>query len=311
MQYFSHTLDFTIEEPSVITLGKFDGLHRGHELLIQTMREQSRARNLKTVVFTFDIPPRASVENVDVRVITTNPEKHQILDAIGLDYLVECPFTPEVRSMEPKRFITWMVEKLSVRCFVVGKDFCFGRNRSGNYKTLETYAKELGYEVIVLDKMMEDGRDISSTFVREEIAAGHMAKANHLLGYPYFIEGVIVHGNQLGRTIGIPTINIMMPHDKVYPLFGVYASMVTIDNKKYYGVTNVGKKPTISDYNPIGIETYLIDFEEDVYGKSAKVEFMDFLRAEQRFDSVPDLQEQMKKDIEKTREYYRNVTNLC
>ena len=297
MQYIHNTLDFKIEEDTVITLGKFDGLHRGHELLMENLLTWREKYHYKAVVFTFDIPPKRQVNGVDTRVLTTNEEKYAIFERTGVDYLIECPFTPEVMGMEPKTFIEWMVRSLRVKCFVMGSDFHFGHNRAGDYKALKQYAKEYGYEVVVLDKMQEDGRDISSTYIREEINLGRIEKANHLLGYEFFVKSAIIHGKQLGRKIGIPTINMELPQEKLLPPNGVYATRVFLDGRWYKGVTNVGCKPTVSDSTLIGVETHILDFDEDVYGKVAEVCFLHYIRPEQKFASIDELQKQMQRDV--------------
>ena len=194
MKYIRNTVDFQIEEDTVISLGKFDGIHRGHELLMERLAEKKR-EGLKAAIFTFDIPPRRNVQHVEAKVLTTNEEKMHIFEEMGIDYLIECPFTEEVMHMEPEDFIRMLVERLHVKCVVAGEDFRFGHNRRGDYRMLQEYAGKLGYEALILKKMKEDARDISSTFVREEIAAGNIEKANHLLGYRYFVKGMVKPGN--------------------------------------------------------------------------------------------------------------------
>ena len=306
MKYIKNTTDFLIEEPTVISLGKFDGIHRGHELLLEQLLKKKK-EGLATVIFTFDIPPKKKLEEEDVKVLTTNEEKMHMFDTFGIDYLIECPFTQEVMSMEPEDFIRMLVSKLSVKCIVAGEDFCFGHNRRGNYKMLQRYAELLSYEAIILPKMKEDARDISSTYVREEIAAGRIEKANKLLGYSYFVSGIVEHGNRLGRTIGFPTINIIPPANKLLPDFGVYITKVTIDGESYQGVTNVGCKPTIEGKNPIGIETYILDFNQDVYGKNACVTFLKKIRNECKFPNIEALSEQMRIDVNKAKDYFSLV----
>lgn len=308
MEFINKTLDFHVAEPSVITMGKFDGLHRGHETLIEILKEKNASEGLKSIVFTFDIPPKSEVTGVEAKVLTTNEEKRYIFEEAGVDYLIECPFTKEVMCMEPRAFVEWIVKSLNVKCIVVGNDFHFGHKRAGDYQLLQEMSKELSYEVIVLNKLKEDNRDISSTFIREEIAKGNIKKANHLLGYSYFVKGKVVHGKKIGRTIGIPTVNLILSEDKLLPPFGVYATRIQVKDKEYFGVTNVGRKPTIAGNNPIGVETYIIDFSQDVYDEIITVRFTEFLRPEKKFDSIEDLKYQMSADIIKTISYYKNVT---
>lgn len=311
MKYIRHTLDFYIEESSAVTLGKFDGLHRGHELLMQNLMDICKETQLSSVVFTFDIPPKAKVDDVSCKVLTTNEEKQHIFNSTGVDYLIECPFTQAVMCMEPKEFIKWIVTKLHMKYVVVGEDFRFGHNRMGNYQTLIDYEQTFGYQTIVVKKMQENGRDISSTYIREEIAAGNIKKANHLLGYAYFVKSHVIHGNRIGRTIGIPTINMQFSKEKLLPPNGVYVTRVEVDDKSYMGVTNVGSKPTVSDSGQVGVETYIIDFCQDVYDKEAVVSFLEFIRTEKKFGSIEELQQQMLSDIDYTKKYYKNVTYLC
>ena len=306
MKYIRNTVDFQIEEDTVISLGKFDGIHRGHELLMERLAEKKR-EGLKAAIFTFDIPPRRNVQHVEAKVLTTNEEKMHSFEEMGIDYLIECPFTEEVMHMEPEDFIRMLVERLHVKCIVAGEDFRFGHNRRGDYRMLQEYAGKLGYEALILKKMKEDARDISSTFVREEIAAGNIEKANHLLGYRYFVKGMVKHGNQIGRTIGIPTINLIPPEEKLLPPFGVYVSEVAIGEERYQGVTNVGCKPTIEGNNPVGVETYLLDFHENVYDRIVTVEFISKIRAEHKFENIEALKEQMENDIAYTEAYFRNL----
>lgn len=303
MKYIKNTTEFFIKEPTVISLGKFDGIHRGHELLLEQLMKK-KGEGLSTVIFTFDIPPKKVVNAEDAKVLTTNEEKMHMFETFGIDYLIECPFTPEVMNLEPEAFIEMLVKNLSVKCIVAGEDFCFGHNRRGNYQMLLDMAEELSYEAIILPKMKEEERDISSTFVREEITAGRIEKANKLLGYPYFVSGEVKHGNRIGRTIGFPTINLIPPENKLLPSFGVYITKVTIDGISYQGVTNVGCKPTIEGKNPVGIETYILDFKQDVYDKIVIVTFIKKIRDEQKFPNLDALLEQLRLDEQAARYYF-------
>lgn len=302
MEYIRETTEIYIAEPTVLSLGKFDGLHMGHKLLVDTMLKKKQ-EGLKTVMFTFDIPPRVIVGKEQPNVLTTNEEKEQIFAQTGIDYLIEYPFNETIRNMEPEEFIQMLVEKLHVKCIVAGTDFHFGHNRSGNYETLQKAGPLYGFETIIVEKKEYEHRDISSTFIREEIMAGNMEKANMLLGYEYFVKGEVVHGRKLGRTLGIPTVNLMPPVEKLLPPFGVYVSRVVIEGKTYGGMSNIGKKPTIEGENPVGVETHIFDYNEDVYGKEIEVQFLSYIRNEKKFDSVEKLKEQMTRDIQQGKAY--------
>ncbi len=307
MKYIKNTTEFYIEENTVLSLGKFDGIHRGHELLLSHMAAKKK-EGLAAAIFTFDIPPSRNVLGAASKVLTTNAEKMHIFERLGVDYLIECPFTQEIRCMEAEAFIGKIARQLHVKCMVVGEDFRFGHQRRGDYRMLLAQEKQLGYQAIVVEKMQEDERDISSTFIREEIAAGNIAKANHLLGYRYFVTGEVVHGNQFGRTMGIPTMNQLPPEEKLLPPNGVYVTETVIGEKRYRGITNVGCKPTVGEKNPIGVETHLFDFEEDVYGRIVTVEFLASVRSERRFSSVEELKSQMQRDIVCGRTFFETVT---
>lgn len=303
MKYIKNTIEFFIEEPTAISLGKFDGIHRGHELLLEQLLKKKQ-EGYKTVIFTFDIPPKKVLDSEDIKVLTTNEEKMHMFEAIGIDYLIECPFIPQMMNMEAENFIEMLVKKLSVKCIVAGEDFCFGHNRRGNYQMLKEYADKLSYETIILPKMKEEKRDISSTFVREEISAGRIEMANKLLGYPYFVSGQVKHGNRIGRTIGFPTVNLIPPKNKLLPEYGVYITKVTIDGIVYHGITNVGCKPTIEGENPVGIETHILDFKQDVYDKVIIVTFIKRIREERKFPNLESLLEQMHLDVSEARYYF-------
>jgi len=291
-------MNLELTEDTVLSLGKFDGLHRGHELLMQTVFSR-KAKGLKAAVFTFDIPPGKAAQGLPAQVITTNGEKQRLFKERGVDYLIECPFTDQIMHMEAERFIEEIAKRLRVRCVVVGTDFHFGHERRGDYQMLRKYSSTYGYEAVVVEKMQYGGRDISSTFIREELLKGNIGLANKLLGYPYFFHGEVVHGNQLGRTIGFPTVNILPPPEKLLPPFGVYVSRTVVDGRCYGSITNIGKKPTVSGDHavPAGAETYLYGFDRNVYGKKIRVDILEYVRPEMRFSGTGELKKQLKKDI--------------
>ncbi|MDD7739118.1 MAG: bifunctional riboflavin kinase/FAD synthetase [Fusicatenibacter sp.] len=305
MKYINKTLDFRTGCDSVVTLGKFDGLHRGHMLLINRILETGNRENLETVVFTFDILPQSKVGHAVQRQLLTNEERSRMLRKIGIDCLVECPFVDEVMHMSPIKFIQEiLVERLHAKRIVVGCDFRFGYQREGNAKMLKELGPVYGFETEIIEKATMDDREISSTWVKEALKQGDMELVSKLLGYHYTIRGEVVHGHALGRTIGVPTINQIPPKEKLLPPFGVYVSEVRITGKRYFGITNIGVKPTVLE-NFTGVETNLFDCEGDLYGQTAEVSLLKYLRPETKFPSMEKLKMQLNLDEQEGRDYVR------
>jgi riboflavin kinase/FMN adenylyltransferase len=305
MKYIQGVEEFRLNEPTAVTLGKFDGVHIGHQKLISIVKEKAIQNDVLSVAFTFDRIPLSICPQNFQHFITTNTERKRIMEEYGLDVEVEYPFTERLMNTEPEEFIKHIIiGKLNAKYVVVGTDYRFGKNRLGNVDMLIEKGPEYGFETIVVEKEKYQEREISSTYVREELKLGHMETANMLLGRPYSIYGIVAKGNQLGRTIDIPTVNIYPSESKLLPPNGVYASVTEFDGKKYYGVTNVGTKPTVSDDFEISVETNIFDFDRDIYGKSINVSLMHFLRPEMKFESIEALQKQMKSDAEFARDMF-------
>ncbi|MCR5545230.1 MAG: bifunctional riboflavin kinase/FAD synthetase [Lachnospiraceae bacterium] len=306
MEYIKNIDDIEFEYETSVTVGKFDGIHRGHEFLAERIVENAEAFQRKSVVVTFDKSPRVSLENnADIKNLITNEERAMILDNIGVDYLVELSFTKEMMSMEPETFLQFLCEKLHMKYIACGTDFTFGHYGKGNVDFLREKANVLHFDVDVIEKLKDVTRDISSTYIREEIIKGNIEKANDLLGYYYFVFGEIVHGNHIGTKMKMPTINILPTSDKLLPPNGVYVSKVIINGVSYNGVTNIGMKPTIEEEKKrIGVETHILNFEGDLYGKIAKVDFLHFVRPEKKFSSLDELANQISMDIGFAKEYF-------
>lgn len=297
MKVISDTLDFWIPEDSAVTLGKFDGIHRGHQKLIKKVLEQKK-QGLKSVAFTFGQMPGTVFLGSKGRTILTRKERREHFRAMGIDYMVECPFVVQIIQMEPEKFIEEiLVNQLHARYIAVGTDFHFGHNRRGDYQLLRKLSSKYGYQVEVVDKECLENAEISSSRVREELKKGHMKMVRELLGYPYYVSGTVVHGHRIGRTLGIPTTNILPDDEKMLPPNGVYLTKTVFDGEEYFGITNIGVKPTISGEEAKGIETHLFDFDRDLYGKELTVEFYAFERGECRFESLEKLKKQLEKDI--------------
>ncbi len=307
MKYLRDTLDFQLDKRSVVTLGKFDGLHRGHDKLISKTIELGK-KGYQTVVFTFDVSPLVKLGTKITRTLITNEERKILLERKGIDCLVECPFVPEVIQMEPEDFIREILAaQLRAAYIVIGPDFRFGYKRRGTPELLKEMASKYGYQVEILDKETQKDagvpREISSTWIRETLREGNVEKVNDLLGYRYFVKANVVRGRQLGRTWGLPTINQIPENGKLLPPFGVYATRTFVNGKEFYGISNVGVKPTVA-VPFAGVETYLFNCNENLYEKEAWVEFYHFVRPECKFDSVEELREQIQRDVAAGKRYF-------
>lgn len=305
MKHITELDNFTNERPSVVTLGKFDGVHRGHRKLLARVHEIARSRGYDAAVFTFSVSPQVQMGARKAKMLMTNSERAAYLREQNIDLLIECPFTEEIRTMEAGVFVEEiLIRRMQAKAVVVGTDFRFGLNRTGTPDFLRQYAEKGVFTVDIIEKEQDTKpRDISSTYIREELAEGRMEKVRELLGYPYFVTGEIVHGRHLGHTLGFPTINQVPDPEKMLPPNGVYFSRTRVGGKWYQGVSNVGVKPTVNG-NAMGIETYLFDCSLDLYGQKARVELLSYRRPEMKFASIEALKNQMDADIQSADEYF-------
>ena len=306
MIYFRGTKDIHLDH-TVVALGKFDGLHRGHQLLINKLKAYGK-KGFQTVVFTFDFHPMSLLTGKKQSLIYTKEERLKIVEEMGIDVLIEYPFTQETAHMMPEDFVRdVLVRDIGAKVIVVGTDFHFGKNRSGSILDLENLEEECGYHLIVVEKLQLDGKDISSTRIRASLEKGDMEEASALLGRNYSVSGEIIHGNALGRTIQVPTINQKVPSFKLLPPNGVYVSKIHWNDEVYYGITNIGTKPTVNDTSEKTVETNIFDFDKDVYGEKMVVELLHYHRKESRFSSVEALQTQLFKDIEFGKQFVAKI----
>lgn len=281
---------------TALTIGKFDGVHLGHQTLIQKVL-QNETEGYTSTVFTFDKFPSKLLSHQSSPSIITEEEKQAFLRKLGIKRYILFPFHKQTASIEPEQFVEEiLIEHMKVKKLYVGSDFRFGKNRAGDVSLLEKLSNVYGFEFEVVKKQQFQDSDISSTRIRECIRQGQMEEVTSMLGRPYELSGEIIHGNNLGHTIGIPTINQAFPIGKVMPALGVYCSKVTINEKIYYGITNIGSKPTVQDYLVYGIETHLFNCNEDLYGKQANTQLLYFVRPEQKFSSLHDLMQQLERD---------------
>lgn len=302
MKIISGTTQFHIDKKSAVAIGKFDGIHLGHKKLLSYILDQKQD-GLMSVVFTFDPTPEEFFTGRMVYQLFTRDEKRQAFEKMGIDVLIEFPLTDETARTEPEDFVRRiLVEQINADYIAAGTDVSFGDKGRGDQHLLRSLSKELSYELVLIDKVRIDGSEISSTRVRNEVSDGNMKMAKRLLGSNYFVSGIVEHGRHLGHTIGIPTVNLLPPIDKLLPPYGVYSSIVHVGEKTYGGMTNIGRKPTISDYEQVGVETYIYDFDGDLYGEYIEVELLRFVRPEMKFDSIDSLKMQIESDLETARE---------
>lgn len=302
MQIIERTCEFWLPERSAVAIGKFDGVHLGHRKLIHKMIEQKKEGLLATV-FTFDTSAAAFFGGEE-KELTTVSEKRHIFNELGVDVLIEFPLNRETAATEAHEFVhRYLAAQMRAAYICAGTDLSFGKNGAGDYALLEEYADRHGYRTELIDKVTVDGEAVSSTRVREAVRMGRMEDAARMLGTPYSVSGIVEHGKKLGRTIGMPTANILPEKDKLLPPNGVYHSKVIVDGRTYKGISNVGCKPTVNAEDVIGVETYLYDFTDDLYGQDIIVELLAFRRPEMKFDSVESLKKQMEADIAAGRDY--------
>lgn len=304
MEYIAGNTNFKFKNTAV-TLGKFDGIHLGHQQLINQAISY-KEQGLTAVMFSFLLHPDNLFSDKEFELIYTEEEKLVKLNHCGIDVLISYPFTEETRSMDPLDFIKEiLIDKLDVKVIIVGNDFRFGYQRKGDVDLLKQYEEVFGYKVIASEKRKWKNEVISSSAIRHALKEGNMESVNAMLGKPYTIRGEVIHGRKLGRTIGIPTINIIPQATKLLPPCGVYATKTLIDGVYHPGATNIGYKPTVGADEYIGVETYIFDYDNDLYGEMLEVEFLYYIRPEMKFGSIEELMTRMAEDMVITRKFFR------
>ncbi len=304
MIHIENTTEFQIEADTVVTIGKFDGIHKGHAMILHEVMSQKK-QGLLSAVFTFDTPPTSIFLKENQRVLTTNTEKRAMFEQMGVDALIEFPFYEKTAAISAESFIEdILVGMLHAKVVVVGTDCRFGHRGAGTYRLLQQYGSIYGYQTIIIEKECYLGQEISSSRIRTELEHGSITEVNQMLYQPYTIYGEVIHGRKLGRTLGMPTVNQLPEMNKLLPQNGVYYSRVYCQDQWYDGITNVGCKPTVSGDDIRGVETYIYDFDQNVYGNEIRVSLLQFARPEQRFASVEELKQQMLRDIENGRKWH-------
>lgn len=292
----------------VATIGNFDGVHLGHRQVLAQVKAKAQELGLPSVVITFEPQPREffAGDKAPPR-LTRFSEKYRLLQAEGMDRHLCLTFNERLRSMTAEQFVEELLLRgLAVEHFVVGDDFRFGCDRSGDYEMLRQAGERYGFTVVNTETFLSEEERVSSTRLRHVLEANDLATSAALLGRPYTVSGRVMHGQKLGRQLGVPTANVRM-HRFPCPLRGVYAVEVTGQTLKAQGVCNVGLRPTVCGQQPV-LETHLFDFDKDIYGQLLTVEFKQFIREERKFDGIDQLKEQIFKDIEEVRAYFSRTS---
>ena len=286
-----------MKEKTIFALGFFDGVHLGHQALLKACRELAEQNHCRTGVVTFTAHPDALVLGKAPVLLTTTEDRKRLLQAYGAQSVLELPFDKEIMTTHWSDFLTQLVQA-GAEGFVCGEDFRFGAGGNGTAKKLADFCESRNMPCAIVPEQVLDGGRISSTRIRELLEAGDAAAANRLLGHPHILSGVVTEGKQLGRELGFPTANLLLPDGVLIPKRGVYATKVAVGEKDYPAVTNVGTRPTV-DGQGVNAECHLIDFAGDLYSKEITVAFYEYLRPEQKFDSLEALQAQIAADTAK------------
>ncbi|HQZ96034.1 MAG TPA: bifunctional riboflavin kinase/FAD synthetase [Pyrinomonadaceae bacterium] len=307
MKIFHGTENANITRPTVLTLGVFDGLHLGHQEIMRKVVERAKAVEAVATAITFDPHPRAVLHPDSAPpMLQTLDQRLANLEVLGIEQTIVIPFTREFAGQPAENFLADIIhDRLQAREVYLGKGFAFGKDRGGNIELLRTMSEKLGFVADEVDEIQLRGMRISSSKIRRLLAEGYVNLARRMLGRPYGVEGVIIRGNRRGHTIGFPTANLK-PRNRVIPKFGVYATATLIDGSWRKSITNIGVRPTFeSDADP-SIETYVFDFDGDLYGDVLRVRFLHRIRDERKFNGIDELKAQIENDSNRARNYFHH-----
>jgi len=286
--------------PSVITIGTFDGVHLGHRKIINRLKDIASEQGLQSVILTFFPHPRMVLQTaLEIKLLNTIEERQEILSSLGLDHLIIKEFTEEFSKLSAEQYVkNILVEELNAKHIIIGYDHRFGRNRRANIKDLIAFGDQYHFKVEEISVKDVEDVAVSSTKIRKALNMGDIKTANTFLGYDYFLTGKVVKGKQIGKQIGFPTANIYIKEDyKLIPKNGAYVVKSNIDDNVYYGMMNIGTNPTVNGTKQ-SIEVHFFNFDQDIYDKKLKIELLEPLRNERKFDSLDSLQDQLKMDKE-------------
>ena len=291
----------------VASIGCFDGMHRGHLYLIRQLNKEASARQMRSALITFTVHPRTVIDSGYVpELLTSLPEKIDQIDHTNIDYCILMPFTKELSNLTAKQFMHLLQRKYNVRSLLIGYDHRFGHNRLEGFEDYLEYGKSLGIRVLRADGLVEGGHSVSSSLIRKYLKSGDIESANRYLGYNYCLTGIVEDGFKIGRKLGFPTANLHLSCEgKLIPARGVYAAYVNVAGQRYLCIVNIGYRPTFSDGKDLTIEINILNFSDNIYRCPIKLELVEYIRAEHRFETPDELIKQIEKDVIKARKILR------
>lgn len=302
MQHY-RSIEGLLLENTWLTVGVFDGVHRGHRQVISKLTAGAHANGALAVVLTFDPHPAKVFGRGGIKLLTLPGERAKLLGELGVDTVITHPFDRNVADITAFDFMKQLKDQLGVMHMVLGYDSTLGKDREGNAARLAEIGLELGYTVETVAALGDESGVISSTEIRKLVTLGNVSEAARLLSHPYRLQGLVSYGDQRGRTIGFPTANLNYAHEKVVPASGIYACWANVRGERHQAAVNIGTNPTFTpDKQTLSVEAYLLDFSEDIYDETVTLEFIQRLRNELKYDTVEALIEQIRKDVEQTRQ---------
>lgn len=288
------------QRETLLVIGVFDGVHTGHRYLLENLQRQAKEKNLLSGVVTFDPHPQSVLNPFNqLPWLIDLQDRVNWLQELAIDLVAVLSFTPEVSQLSAREFVSLLKKYLKMRGIMMGPDFTLGRNREGDANLLRSLGQEMDFSVETIAPLVADGEIVSSTLIRQALAQGDMRKVHKLMGRHFYLRGKVITSDKRGRTLGFPTANLDIKPRQALPGNGVYATMTQVDGKQFVAATNVGTNPTFGDSEK-RVETHLLNYEGDLYGKEIRVEFVQKLRDEQRFASPEELKAQMRKDVQET-----------
>lgn len=312
MEIFYSLSEVNRDQNTILTLGTFDGIHPGHQRIIERVVSEAAKSDSRSLLITFDPHPRTIVSNSgEIKLLSTLQEKIEIIRGLGIQNMLVIEFTKKFSQISSEEFVKkYIVDLIGVKEIVIGHDHHFGKGRGGDEMTLKEMGKEYGFKVSTVEAVAQNGIVVSSTKIRNAVVSGDIKLANSFLNRYYSFSGTVVKGDQRGRLLGFPTANIdIVDRNKLLPALGIYAVEFILNGQKYSGVMSIGKRPTFYNEGAITTEVYILDFDEEIYGSFVTVNTVARIRGEEKFSSAEELIKQMKKDTEEGRKILSKLVN--